>query len=295
MIEVPAAAFLIDRLSGYVDFFSIGTNDLLQYFTAVDRASAKVGPLYTPAQPAFLRLLRKIVVDARTAGRWVGMCGEMAGQLRYLPLLVGLGLDEISLAPPLIGAAKAALSAISTAASRDLLAQALDASGAAEVEALLGRPVSACPIPLTTPDLVSLDGEARTKAEAIKEAVDRLFVAGRTDRPRDIEEAVWPLEAACSTGFGHGFAIPHCRTDAVRASSLVVLRLDEPIEWGSLDGQPVRVLVLLVTRESDQATEHLRILAALARHLMHVGFRERLEHETEPGSVCEFLCGAVTV
>ncbi len=289
MMEVPSLAFALDQACRDLDFFSIGTNDLLQYFTAVDRANRKVAALYNPMQPAFLRLLKKIVDDARAARRWVGLCGEMGGQLRCLPLLIGLGLDEISMASPAIASAKAALASLSSAACATLLQEALACASASEVEQLVARFETARPAPLTDPDLVMVHGEARSKEEAIKKLVDRLYVTGRTDRPRDIEDAVWRREAVYSTGFGHGFAIPHCKTDAVRVNSLAVLKLQTPVEWGSLDGKPVSVLLLLAIRESNQATEHMKVLAALARKLMHDDFRERLLQEQDPETICTFL------
>jgi fructose-specific PTS system IIA-like component len=289
MMEVPSLAFALDQACRDLDFFSIGTNDLLQYFTAADRANRKVAPLYNPMQPAFLRLLKKIVDDAHAAGRWVGLCGEMGGQLRCLPLVIGLDLDEISMASPLIASAKAALASLSAAACASLLQDALACATATEVEQLVARFEAARPAPLIDPDMVMVGGEVRSKEEAIKKIVDRLYAAGRTDRPREIEDAVWRREAVYSTGFGHGFAIPHCKTDAVRANSLALLRLQTPVEWGSLDEKPVSLLLLLAIRESDQATEHMKVLAALARKLMHEEFRERLLLEQDPAAICAFL------
>lgn len=289
MVEVPSIAFLLDRLCGELDFFSIGTNDLLQYFVAVDRANRKVASLYDPGNPAFLRLLKKIVDDIHAHGRWVGLCGEMGGQIRYLPLLVGLGLDEISMVAPAIAAAKAELTGLSAAACHALVEEALACATAYEVGQLLDEFESRRPAPLIDPELVIPHSESRTKEEAIKEMVDRLYVAGRTDRPRDVEGAVWRREAVYSTGFGHGFAIPHCKTDAVRANSLAILKLKTPVEWGSLDGNPVQVLLFLVIRESDQATEHMKVLAALARRLMHEEFRDRLAQEQDADALCRFL------
>jgi fructose-specific PTS system IIA-like component len=288
MIEVPSAAFLVDRLAGLLDFFSIGSNDLLQYFTAVDRSNEKLQRLASPAAPAFVRLLEKIANDAHASGRWVGLCGEMAGDTRYLPLLAGLGLDEISVAPPLVASVKAELSALGSDACRRLVESAAAAATSAEVEALLEGAHAHPGAPMVTAELVAA-GDALTKAEAIKEAVDRLFATGRTDRPRELEEAVWNREAAYSTGFGYGFAIPHCRTNAVRTNSIAVLRLRQPVEWGALDGKPVRVVILLALRESGQAREDMAVLATLARRLVHDEFRERLEAEEDPAALCHFL------
>ena len=97
MIEVPSTAFIIDQLAPECDFFSVGTNDLAQYFLAADRGNKKVKNVYDPAQPAFVRLLDKIVKDVHASGKWVGICGQMASQVEFLPLLIGLGFDELSL------------------------------------------------------------------------------------------------------------------------------------------------------------------------------------------------------
>ena len=104
MVETPAAALSLDHLGGEADFFSVGSNDLLQYFLAVDRGNARLGDLYDPLHPAFLRLLFQAAGQARQAKRWLGICGEMAGNPEYLPLLVGLGFDELSMAAPAIPA-----------------------------------------------------------------------------------------------------------------------------------------------------------------------------------------------
>jgi multiphosphoryl transfer protein len=289
MVEVPSIAFHLDRLCAELDFLSIGTNDLLQYFVAADRTNRKVSGLYNPMNPAFLRLLKKIVDDSHAQGRWVGLCGEMGGQLWCLPLLVGLGLDEISMASPGIVAAKAEVRGLSAAACRALLEQALACPTASDVERLVGQFESGRRIPLIDPELVVIDAGSQTKEEAIKEIVDRLYVTGRTESPRDVEERVWQREMVYSTGFGHGFAIPHCKTDAVRADSLALLKLKTPVEWGSLDGKPVQVLLLLTIRESDQATEHMKVLAALARRLVHEDFRRRLIEQQDPEALCRFL------
>jgi multiphosphoryl transfer protein len=289
MVEVPSLAFVIDHLAPDLDFFSLGTNDLLQYFTAVDRANRKIASLYNHFHPGFLRLLKKIVDDSHAAGRWVGMCGELGGDARALPLLVGLGLDEVSMAAPAIARTKAEMASLATTECAAILEQALACHDTAEVEGLLARAEGQRPLPLIDADLIVTTGSARTKEEAIKEAIDRLYVAGRTDRPRDVEEAVWRREAVYSTGFGHSFAIPHCKTDAVRANSLVLLKLDAAVEWGSVDEKPVSVLILLAIRESDQATAHMKVLASLARKVMHEEFRDELARQTDPQKLSAFL------
>lgn len=97
MIEIPAAAVLADQFAREVDFFSIGTNDLVQYTMAADRLNEKVSYLYQPFNPAVLRLIQGVISAAHKEGKWVGMCGEMAGDLAAIPILLGLGLDEFSM------------------------------------------------------------------------------------------------------------------------------------------------------------------------------------------------------
>lgn len=99
MIEIPAAAILADQFAKEVDFFSIGTNDLIQYTFAADRMNEKVSYLYQPFHPSILRLIKMVIDAAHKEGKWVGMCGEMAGDELAIPLLLGMGLDEFSMSP----------------------------------------------------------------------------------------------------------------------------------------------------------------------------------------------------
>lgn len=289
MVEVPAMAFQLDHFCRALDFFSIGTNDLLQYFLAVDRTSDRIAGLYEPMAPTFLRLLKKIVDDIHRAGRWVGVCGELGGLARALPLLVGLGVDELSMAAPGIATAKAEVRDLIAGSCRALLDQALSCESGCDVDNLIGAFNGRQPVPLVSPDLLVFDADCATREEAIKTIVDQLYVTGRTEHPREVEAAVWQREQVYSTAFGHGFAIPHCKSDAVKANSLVILRLRRPVAWESLDGKPVSVLILLAIRESDQATAHLKILATLARQVMHEEFRERVAREPNPDTLCRIL------
>ena len=107
MVEIPAAAVMADELAKHVDFFSIGTNDLIQYTLAADRMSEKVSYLYNPMHPAVLRLIKMTIDGAHKHGKWVGMCGEMAGDEAAIPTLVEYGLDEFSMsATSILGAKK---------------------------------------------------------------------------------------------------------------------------------------------------------------------------------------------
>ncbi len=137
MIEVPSAALTADLLAEHADFFSIGTNDLIQYCLAVDRTDDRVSRLYEPLHPAILRLLRQVARAGKRRGIPVSVCGEMAADPRLLPLLVGLGLDEFSMAPTAIPLAKRVLRGLNAGAAAHMAARALRARTAGEVATLL--------------------------------------------------------------------------------------------------------------------------------------------------------------
>ena len=136
MVEVPAAALLSERLARHVDFFSIGTNDLTQYVMAAERGNEHVASLLAGPQPALLRLVRETVAGATEHGRWVGVCGELAGDAPAAVLLAGLGVTELSMAPPLIPEVKAALRSVSLEDARGVAERALAAEDADEARRL---------------------------------------------------------------------------------------------------------------------------------------------------------------
>jgi phosphotransferase system enzyme I (PtsI) len=143
MVEVPAAAVMADRLAAEVDFFSIGTNDLSQYTLAADRTCALVAPLATGFHPAVLRLVREVIRAAHARGKWVGLCGELAGEPLAIPILLGLGLDEFSMNPPAIPLAKQVIRALTLDEARELAQTALEMDSPDEVRALVRARVSA--------------------------------------------------------------------------------------------------------------------------------------------------------
>jgi len=134
MVETPAAAVLAEILAAECDFFSLGTNDLTQYTLAVDRTNERVAGLFQPLHPAVLKLIQKTIDAAHQRGKWVGMCGELAGMPRAIPILLGLGLDEFSMAPRSIPEAKWLIGQFTDARAREVSVQALKMSTAAEIE-----------------------------------------------------------------------------------------------------------------------------------------------------------------
>jgi phosphoenolpyruvate-protein phosphotransferase len=289
MIEVPSVAFILDQLFAEVDFFSIGTNDLCQYFFAADRSNPAIASVFPVRHPAFLRFLKELVEPIRRAGKWIGMCGEMAGELRNLPLLLGLGLDEISVPAADVDEFKRAIAKFSAADSARVLEQAISCRSAAEVDALLASQPIHHPEPLLSEDLVLLGSTSRTREEVIQEMVDAFYVASRTDDRHLLEEALWAREAMGSTGLGDGFAIPHCKTNAVSANSICVLRLKEPIQWDSEHGELVSMVVLLALRDSEGADTHMQVFSALARKLINDDFRQYLLKVETPDQITAYL------
>ncbi len=132
MIEVPAAALCAEEIARDVQFMSIGTNDLVQYTLAVDRLNDAVASLYEPTHPAVLRLIRHVVGVAHVAGLWVGVCGEMASDIVLVPLLLGLGIDELSAAASLVPRIKRAVQTLEIGVCRELAARALGSDSAAD-------------------------------------------------------------------------------------------------------------------------------------------------------------------
>ena len=136
MVEVPAAALRSAQLAERLDFFSIGTNDLTQYTMAAERGNEQVGELLAGPHPAVLRLIRETVLGAEAHGRWVGVCGELAGDPASALLLAGLGVRELSMAPPLIPEVKQALRSVTIDRARELADAALEAADAAAARQL---------------------------------------------------------------------------------------------------------------------------------------------------------------
>ena len=137
MVEIPAAAILADEFAKYADFFSIGTNDLIQYSMAADRMSEKVSYLYQPLNPSILRLIKLTIDGAHSQGKWCGMCGEMAGDQMAAPVLLGLGLDEFSMSASSILPTRKMIRNLSHKEMEELANKALKCHTCPEVEKLV--------------------------------------------------------------------------------------------------------------------------------------------------------------
>ena len=142
MVEIPASAVLADEFAKYADFFSIGTNDLIQYSMAADRMSEKVAYLYQPLNPAILRLVKMTIDGAHSQGRWCGMCGEMGGDPMAAPVLLGLGLDEFSMSASKILPTRKIITSLNKKEMEELANKAVKCHTESEVTALVKEVLS---------------------------------------------------------------------------------------------------------------------------------------------------------
>ncbi|MBB1096120.1 phosphoenolpyruvate--protein phosphotransferase [Limosilactobacillus sp. BG-MG3-A] len=139
MLEIPAVAVMAEHFAKYVDFFSIGSNDLIQYLFAVDRGNQQVAYLYQELHPAVLRMARQVIEAAHAEGKWVGMCGEMANNLYAVPLLMAMGLDEFSMSSSQILRIRSLINQLNTRKLQPLVHRAIHAETATEVQKLVEK------------------------------------------------------------------------------------------------------------------------------------------------------------
>lgn len=139
MIEVPSDAVISDVLAKHVDFFSIGTNDLIQYTCAVDRMNQKISYLYNQFNPAVLRLIKTVIDNAHKEGKWAGMCGESAGDQKMIPILLGMGLDEFSMSPISILPARKLITSVKESDMKKLADDVLNMGTAEEIKSYIEK------------------------------------------------------------------------------------------------------------------------------------------------------------
>lgn len=279
MAEVPSALYLLERAAKWIDFASIGSNDLVQYFLACDRGNPHVRHLYNYCDPAFLMLLSEM---ARRTNVELCLCGEMGGDPAVMPLLLGAGLRQISMSAGRIAGAKKQLASLEMDDCRKTLQRALACESAAEVTSLLRETSAASVLPVFDPALLLLDRDVTSKAEAIKLLTDNLEVEQRVRSGVDVETAIWQREAVFSTALGFAVAIPHCKSAAVLNSSVSLMRLKTPLSWG--EGVEVSLVIMLTVSEQEKG-DHMKIFSRLARKLMHDDFRQQLLQGRDAGDM----------
>ncbi len=228
---------------------------------AVDRDNEKVTKHYNSLNPAFLRTLDHVVNEVHRHGKWIGLCGELGAKGSVLPLLVGLGLDEISMSAPSIAATKERISKLDSRECRQLLNKAMQCRTPLEVEHLLAQfRMAQTEAPLISEDCIKLDLDLRSKEEVIKTLADNLFLTGRCRYPNKLADDLWAREDVFSTGLGFGFAIPHTKSEHIEQSAVSVCRLAKPIQWGDEEAQFVIMLTLNKHAAGDQ---HMKIFSKL--------------------------------
>lgn len=275
MVEVPSVCYIIDHFCDEVDFFSIGSNDMTQYLYAVDRNNPRVSPLYNPITPSFLRMLQQIIRVAHEREKWVGICGELGGESRYLPLLLGLDLDELSMSSPRIPGIKSQLRQLDSQACRKLARQACECRSAQDIETLLTQFTPEKVVrPLLALENIFVDETFANKEQVIQFLCGNLSVNGRTEHPFELEEDVWLREEIVTTGVGFGVAIPHTKSQWIRHSSISIVHLTQPIDWQSEMGDVE--LVIMLTLGADEGINHVKVFSQLARKLVNKQFRQGL-------------------
>lgn len=288
MVEVPSVCFIIDHFCDEVDFFSIGSNDMTQYLYAVDRNNPRVSSLYNPITPSFLRMVRQIVATAHRHGKWVGICGELGGESRYLPLLLGLGIDELSMSGPRIPGIKSLLRQLNSDACRQLAEKACECRSADEIETLLsGFTPEATVRPLLALENIRVNEPLTSKEQVIQFLCGNLAINGRTEHPVELEEDLWQREDIVTTAVGFGVAIPHTKSQWIRHSSISIARLAHPIDWESDMGEVE--LVIMLTLGADEGINHVKVFSQLARKLVNKAFRETLFAARSPQDILDLL------
>ncbi|MGB4704577.1 MAG: phosphoenolpyruvate--protein phosphotransferase [Candidatus Saccharicenans sp.] len=293
MLEIPSVALLADKFAREVDFFSVGSNDLVQYFFAADRGNPQVKYFHQPLNPAFLRLLKMAIDSAHAHGRWVGLCGELAGDARLTPVFVGLGFDELSMSSAFIPEVKSVLNRLKQSDCQKLVERAMESATAEENEKLLEDFYQEQFLPeLIEPGLVSLGADCRSKVEVIQKLAIVFEQSGRVASRAVFEQALWKRELDIATEIGFGLAIPHCQSATVRTPSIGVMRLQHPIDWLSREGQPVDLVICLAIPSGDKVRPKLQLLPKLSRKLIHEEFREALRQAKTPEEVVALIKSA---
>jgi fructose-specific PTS system IIA-like component len=290
MVEVPAAAFILPQLAGKISFVSIGTNDLTQYFIAVDRGNELVSDLYNAMHPGVISIIRKVVEDAHQNRIKVGLCGEAAANLDMSSVLVGTEIDELSVSIPSVPRLKAHICMLERRHCSQLLECTIAADTAQTVQQCLEASRPSMMLPIVDEKLVCFDVDCVNKEEVIKFLADRLHIQGRSNDSCKLEVDFWLREQLYSTGLGFGIAVPHCKSKYVLSNSITILRLRNKLEWGSLDGEPVDVIIGMTIKDEDNAgNEHMRIFSTLAKNIMHEEFRNKIRTIDSEDGIVSYL------
>ncbi|MBC8507735.1 MAG: phosphoenolpyruvate--protein phosphotransferase [Chloroflexi bacterium] len=299
MVEIPSAALNASVLAPEVDFFSIGTNDLAQYTFAADRMNPEVAEIANPLDPALLRLIKYTIEGAHEHGKWVGMCGELAGDLLAIPILLGMGLDEFSMNSRQIPAAKALIRQLSLHDCQEIAERALAQESAEKVNALSqafiqGEGMEEENIDLLLSQVIlpeavdfNLNGLSK-KEEVITHLAKRLEEAGALSSAEEFIPAVYEREKQGPTYMNFQVAFPHARSASVLKAAVAFGRSESGIQYDSDFGGGVANLIFLIAiPEEMKADAYINVLKRLARLLMQQSFRDEALAANDYASLIE--------
>lgn len=277
MLEVPSVIFAIPEIAEHADFFSVGSNDLTQYFFAADRGNSNVSNVYDNYAPAFLRAMQFAADEVHRAGKWIGICGELGASPDFLPLFTGMGFDELSMSATSIPGVKHALRELNYAKCQQLAQSIVKVKRSDEVKAILQSPdVNAISHKSILGEAFVFCGlEAQDKNEVIKLMTDNLWLHHRTRNRDKLCDDVWAREDSFSTAVGYGFAIPHTKSEHIDDSTISVATLAKPILWGD---EEVSTVFMLTVSKSAESNAHMKYFSTLARKLMKEEFRNEIKN-----------------
>lgn len=294
MLEVPSVLFAVPEIARHADFFSVGSNDLTQYLFAADRGNTRVENVYDNFSPAFLRALKFAVEEVHRAGRWIGICGELAANPTLLPLLVGMGFDELSMSAAAIPVIKSQIGRMTQAKCQRLLEQVLSATRSAEVITLLENPDVNVGVsrPIIAENCILNGLAAQSRNEVIKALTDNLWLHERSLSREKLAEDVWRREDSFPTAVGYGFAIPHTKSAFISNSTISIARLQEPVQWGE---QQVNIVIMLTIRSDSNDNEHMKYFSQLARKIMNEDFRHEISSSNTVSDIYKTVAKAIDV
>lgn len=275
MLEVPSVIFAIPEIAEFADFFSVGSNDLTQYFFAADRGNTRVESVYDNYSPSFLRAMQFAVTEVHRAGKWIGICGELGANKDFLPILTGMGFDELSMSNASIPTVKHALKEFNYSKCQKLALAIVDVKTTAQVKEIIRLPdiKEITKKPILSPEFVLFDLDACDRNEVIKKMTDNLWLHHRSDNRHKLCDDIWSREDSYPTAVGYGFAIPHTKSEYINHSTISVARLKKPVLWGD---QKVETVFMLTINKSAGDNEHMKYFSTLARKLMNEEFRNEI-------------------
>nr|WP_113867621.1 phosphoenolpyruvate--protein phosphotransferase [Brenneria salicis]NMN92066.1 fructose-specific PTS system IIA-like component [Brenneria salicis ATCC 15712 = DSM 30166]RBP61185.1 phosphocarrier protein HPr /phosphoenolpyruvate--protein phosphotransferase /PTS system unknown substrate IIA component (Fru family) [Brenneria salicis ATCC 15712 = DSM 30166]RLM30205.1 phosphoenolpyruvate--protein phosphotransferase [Brenneria salicis ATCC 15712 = DSM 30166] len=277
MLEVPSVMFAVPEIAEHADFFSVGSNDLTQYFFAADRGNTQVESVYDNYSPAFLRAMKFVADQMHRAGKWIGICGELAATNDFLPLFIGMGFDELSMSNAAVPVVKHALRDMDYEKCQALVTNVVAAKSTAQVKALLDHPdvKAKTSKPILGREFIIDNLDAANRNEVIKKLTDNLWLRHRTDNREKLCDDLWAREDTFPTAVGFGFAIPHTKSDHILHSTISVAKLISPVIWGE---QQVDTVFMLTISKSAGNNEHMKYFSTLARKLMNEEFRNEIKN-----------------